>query len=209
MGRLERPLSEDVSLAWSDDGSVFAGACDDAVAVWDTKGNERFSVPLEGRVILGLRILGDRLLVACNEQGSLALFSYALDGSGSVLHATLRTREGYVSKLLGEEVQWVPSTQGRDPSRDPGDLCVVFPSDYSAYLIDTATLTVCQELYDCYGYDAASGCFLVRTNDVEETSDTAYLGIFERYTVDDLVGRGASQVGASTLDEVQRKEFGL
>ena len=207
--RLERPINYNVPLAWSDDGSRFVAVCGDAVVAFDTKGNEVFSAPLDGRVVLGLHLMGDRLLAACNEQGSKVLMSYALDGTGAMLHTTLGVGEGSTGKSLTSAVQWIPAGRGQDSTRDPGDLCVVFPSDNDVYLIDTATLSVCQDLSGCYGYDARSGCFIVRTYDVAGTEQEPYIGLFERYTVDGLTARGADQVGTSNLTDVQRAEFGI
>ena len=100
-------------------------------------------------------------------------------------------------------MQWVEASEGRDLARDPGDLFVKLPNN-NVFVVDVASLQVCQQIEGCLGYDWQSGMFVV-----QEGGEDYNVYLYRRYTADELVERGRAQVGNSALGSNKRHEFGL
>ncbi len=208
---LATPLSDKVGIAWSYDGNLFAGANKDTLVVCDIDGNELLTAELDGRVVCSLHLENNKLLVVCDEQTSTVLLAYALDGSKPAQRVVLNQATGVASEnASGGDIQWISASTDRDSKRDPGNLCIFDPGNRCLYLVDTDTLGLCQKVDSCLGYDADAGCFVVRSYNFNKPGDDAIpVGMYKRYTADELLERGLEQLGNSRMPETRRHEYGI
>lgn len=172
-------------MVWSNDGQTLACVSAEGVTLYRPDGRKSGFVPLDGRRVAGMTLVGDRLVVLLSLGMTGQLESYSTK-TGALL-AMYPLDDGN-----DEAFGWasVPDGLASDGS---GNLFVATPS--FGYLLDGETLEVCQRYSLGLAYN--SSCDALLLGDAGMTSYHA----LPRYSLEALAGRGRHLLGTQTMGQ--------
>lgn len=179
--------------AWSDDGTLMAGAGTEQVWIRNLDGTQTASIPLQNQQLVGMSFSPDgKTLFLLSTDGSLSRWSV----DGSFLSKT--ETNSYTNASDSRKCQWTFT--------ETGDLAL-WTDDKVLNLISSDGWTVTAYATQCLGYLPQQELLLCYH--AGEENGTNQLCSYHRYSTQELVERGRAIVGNTQLTEEVKSEYGL